>query len=101
MRVNRDRRRQYMARYAWRLRQALFNRLGRQCAICKKSEEEVAPEPLEFDHPLGRDYLLRRLNRWQRAIQYGRDLQQGNLRVLCASCNRGGSGRRYRKGEQS
>ena len=88
----------YLAAWAAKQRAALFDQLGRVCALCARTEEEAwnsTGEGLQFDHPHGRDYDLRRLNRWSRVIQYERDLAAGNLRVLCASCNRGGAGRRY------
>jgi hypothetical protein len=73
---------------AWTIRQALFDKLGRLCAVCGIDEVLAFDEgrPLEFDHPNGRawDYTL---NRAQRALRLIADEKAGNLRVLCRSCN--------------
>ena len=51
---------------------------------------------LEFDHPYGRNYDIRRLCRWQRMKRYMADYLAGNLRLLCAVHNgRDGARRRW------
>lgn len=80
----------YLACWAAKKRQELFDLLGRVCVLCGRTEQEAddAGFSLEFDHPHGRSYNLRALNRWQRVIQYRRDLEAKNLRVVCSECNK-------------
>jgi len=66
---------------AFRKRAELIRRLGGQCRVCGSTDR------LELHHPHGRDWTPRRHNRWTRINHYWRDWEQGNLELLCQSCN--------------
>lgn len=72
-------------------RQALMRQLGNKCAI-----EGCENDDLEFDHPLGRSYDIKKLSQWTRVKRYAQDLADGNLRLLCRSHN-AADGARWRR----
>lgn len=59
----------------------LWDTMGRVCARCGLRHS------LEFDHPFGRNWQPRKLNCYARARAYLMDWAEGNLRLLCRSCN--------------
>jgi 5-methylcytosine-specific restriction endonuclease McrA len=87
----------YNADWARKRRDALIEKLGGACARCGQTAEESG-YALEFDHPHGRDWEPRKLNRWSRVVRYERDAEAGRLRLLCKQCNSAdGAGRRWRR----
>jgi len=70
-----------LSRLASRRRIVLEALLGGECWACGSTS------PLHFDHPSGRDYAPSSLSSHQRMKRYERDAAQGELRLLCASCN--------------
>lgn len=63
-------------------RERLVFELGSRCCICG------ATEALELDHPFGREWTTRQLNKLMRIIRYEEDHAVGNLRLLCSHCNK-------------
>lgn len=64
-----------------RRRQALIERMGGRCVLCGSTEQ------LELDHPYGREWKAKDVNRWTRIKLYEQDFEFGNLRLLCKPCN--------------
>jgi len=64
-------------------RKALIIKMGGCCEECGKKRK------LEFHHPNGRDWSCRDLSRWSRMVRYERDYENGELELLCRSCNAG------------
>ncbi len=77
-----------MSSTAWKKQQyrtrraRLISELGNACCICG------ATEALELDHPFGREWTTRQLNALMRIVRYEEDYAVGNLRLLCAHCNK-------------
>ena len=71
----------YMAGWADEKREELIKTLGGKCAKCGTRSH------LEFDHPNGRDWEPSKHSRWQRIINYRREAELGQIRLLCLSCN--------------
>ena len=71
-----------MRRYRRRMRSELIQRMGGVCANCGTTEN------LEFDHPFGREWSPRDISSHMRLKRYEADLAAGNLRLLCAQCNK-------------
>ncbi len=67
--------------YADKVRAWLYDYLGNCCAECG------ALAPLEIDHPYGRAWTPRRVNRYDRHLRYKREALAGDVRLLCADCN--------------
>lgn len=63
------------------LRDGLRAVLGNECDECGETED------LHFDHPNGKTWQPRTMNRLQRIRRYWRDYEAGNLRLLCHDCN--------------
>jgi hypothetical protein len=75
---------------AFLIRWWLYDSLGKKCACCS------AEHGLEFDHQKGRKYMPCSMNCLARAKAYLKDYAEGNLRLLCRSCNgRDGAHRRW------
>jgi len=64
-----------------RRRDALLKKMGGACQQCGQVEK------LEFHHPYGRDWIARSMNPYLRMNHYERDFAEGNLELLCKSCN--------------
>jgi hypothetical protein len=74
-------RRRYENRKYQVLRQALLKDMGECCAKCGSYDRP------EFDHPYGRDWDIKAVNRITRLTIYRREWLAGRLRILCKSCN--------------
>lgn len=64
-----------------RTRDVIFAMLGGCCDECG----EVCG--LQVDHPVGRDWSVRKTNSYQRNRRYLKEAQAGLVRLLCADCN--------------
>lgn len=64
-----------------RIRAEINEMLGGVCDLCG------AEENLEVDHPYGRDWQPRKVNRLDRLRRYLREARKGLIRLLCRSCN--------------
>lgn len=73
--------RQRANRMVRRRRAALIKRLGAHCRACGKTIN------LQFHHPDGRPYIPERLARHNRIAAYEKDVENGNLELLCRSCH--------------
>lgn len=60
----------------------LFTFLGGCCDECG------AQAPLEIDHPWGREWSPRKVNRLDRWYRYKREALAGEVRLLCSDCNK-------------
>lgn len=65
-----------------RIRTWLHDYLGNECAECG------ATSPLEIDHPWGRSWSPRKLCRYRRWLRYRKEALAGQVRLLCADCNK-------------
>lgn len=83
-----QKRRDRILSYVRAARERLIESMGGACELCGVEYD------LEFDHPNGREWEPRKLNRWARLAAYRRDLAAGNLRLLCGLCNKIDGGRR-------
>jgi hypothetical protein len=68
---------------AKKIRADLLEKLGAFCVDCGEDDEEK----LEFDHIHGRHYEPRKLSYRQRMIRYRREVERGELAVVCGDCN--------------
>jgi hypothetical protein len=59
----------------------LIIKLGGVCRLCG------ATESLELDHPNGKHWEARKLSPQMRMKQYEEDYENGQLSLLCKSCN--------------
>jgi len=66
----------------------LFDTMGWCCANCGTIAN------VELDHPHGRNWEPRNCDCVTRAKRYLRDWADGNLRILCRTCNAKDGGRR-------
>ena len=78
-------RKAYKIAWARRIRASVFRALvkafGKRCEKCGRKSG------LEIHHRNGRDYILAALSQDQRAARLRRELKQGELGLLCRSCN--------------
>lgn len=74
------------ARSAYYARRRLIEQMGGRCARCGADEDESG-YAMEFHHPNGRDWSVRKTNRWVRIALYRRDWLAGNLELNCRPCN--------------
>ncbi|MGH9391936.1 MAG: hypothetical protein ACRD1Z_20225 [Vicinamibacteria bacterium] len=78
--ARRDRERAYFRRLE------LIERLGGKCVDC--GTKGTAKNPLEVDHPNGRDYDVRKMDASWRVAQYEKEERAGvPLAVRCKKCN--------------
>lgn len=63
------------------LRDELRQRMGGMCVKCESEDY------LEFHHPNGRTWEPRRCNLRHRMRIYHQDFMNGNLQLLCSTCN--------------
>ncbi len=68
-------------RAADKIQQEVWAMLGGRCEACGSTEE------LEIDHPAGRTWDIRKLNRWQRWRRYREEAKRGQVRLLCKRDN--------------
>ena len=71
-------------RYARALRAKLIAQLGGKCALCSESD----PARLEFDHIHGARFRHNQLSYSARMKRYEREVELGQIRLLCAPCNK-------------
>ena len=69
-------------RWYRKVRAEVIEALGGICEECHGIEE------LEIHHPGVKGYVTRDISRWQRAVNWRRELARGELRLLCKPCNR-------------
>ena len=73
-------------RLVQRTREAIFDLIGRQCAM-HDVDGEACDGPLEVDHPLGRDWVPRKVGSYERNRRYLKEALDGLLRPLCKHHN--------------
>lgn len=66
-----------------RIRENLIEIYGDTCAGCGTTDAH-----LEVNHIYGRDWVIRRLNRYCRFLRYFKEAQQGKINLLCPDCNK-------------
>lgn len=72
---------------AWFRRRELVKLLGGKCVDCGTTKDHKK-NPLEIDHPNGRDYDLRKMDQTWRVAVYFREYRNGvKLEVRCRRCN--------------
>jgi hypothetical protein len=67
--------------WANRAKAELFQRMGNCCWKCGATSE------LEFDHPNGRDWSIRRTEFSWRVSRYRQEWNSGVGQILCKTCN--------------
>lgn len=64
------------------IRKVLIEVFGHKCALCGRRRARW-----HLDHPRGRIWKVRSCSRLTRMRRYLEDFLEGNLRLLCHSCN--------------
>ncbi len=67
--------------WARRKRAQLICELGGKCALCGSEAD------LQFDHPYGRDWSMRKKDSSWRISILTKEISRGLIRLLCATCN--------------
>jgi len=80
------------ATWAKKRRAVLIAQLGGKCAQCGSTEL------LEFNHIFGRDWKMEKKSRWQRLAIIAREIEAGEINLLCRSCNASDGHNHKRKG---
>lgn len=82
---------------AWHRRRALVARLGGRCADCGTTGSKK--NPLEVDHPNGRDYDVRKMDPSWRVAQYEKEEREGvKLEARCRRCNANAHKKEFKNG---
>ena len=72
----------YLKKWTQQTRARLILELGGKCVSCGTGND------LQFDHINGRDWDLEKTSQWARLSRIKREMKQGNIQLLCGSCNR-------------